>query len=35
MKEVQKKFWLRIISIIIIIAFFATGVGVAVFSLFG
>ena len=35
MKETQKKLLLRIISIAVIIAFLATGVGVAVFSIFG
>ena len=35
MKESQKKLGIRIIAVIVIIAFFATGVGIIGYSLFG
>ena len=35
MKESLKKFWIRIIAIIVIVAFFATGVGIIGYSFFG
>ena len=35
MNESQKKIWIRIIAIIVIVAFFATGVGVIGYSFFG
>ena len=35
MKESQKKLWVRIIAIIVIVAFAATGVGIIGYSVFG
>jgi len=35
MKEAHKKIWIRIIAVIIVIAFLATGVGVIGYSIFG
>ena len=35
MKETQKKLWLRIIALIVIAAFLATGVGIIGYSVFG
>lgn len=34
MSESQKKIWIRIIAIVVIVAFLATGVGVIGYSLF-
>ena len=34
MNESQKKLWIRIIAILVIIAFFATGVGIIGYSIF-
>ena len=34
MKESQKKLWIRIIAILIVIAFLATGVGIIGYSIF-
>ena len=35
MKESLKKIWIRIIAIIVVVAFFATGVGIIGYSFFG
>ena len=35
MKESLKKVWIRIIAIIVVVAFFATGVGIIGYSFFG
>lgn len=35
MNESQKKVWIRIIAIVVIVAFLATGVGVIGYSFFG
>ena len=34
MKESQKKLWIRVIAIIVVIAFLATGVGIIGYSFF-
>jgi len=34
MKESQKKLWIRIVAIVVIIAFAATGVGIIGYSFF-
>ncbi len=34
MKEAQKKLWIRIIALIVIVAFLATGVGIIGYSIF-
>ena len=35
MKESQKKLWLRVIAVILVVAFLATGVGIIGYSFFG
>lgn len=35
MKESLKKIWIRIIAIIVVVAFLATGVGIIGYSFFG
>lgn len=35
MKESLKKFWIRIIAIVVVIAFLTTGVGIIGYSFFG